>query len=75
MTISFIIPVYKVASYISECVESILAQMYKDIEVLLVDDGSPDECPAICDEWARKDPKIKVLHKPNGGFLMQGTMV
>lgn len=68
MTISFIIPVYKVAPYISTCVKSILAQTCKDYEVLLVDDDSPDECPVICDGWARKDTRIKVLHKQNGGL-------
>lgn len=66
--VSFILPVYKVEKYLSECVESILAQTYSDFEILLVDDGSPDNCPALCDEWAKKDSRIKALHKPNGGL-------
>lgn len=68
MKVSFILPVYKVEKYLSECVESILAQTYSDFEILLVDDGSPDNCPALCDEWAKKDSRIKALHKPNGGL-------
>lgn len=68
MKVSFIIPIYNVEKYLSECVESILAQTYSDFEILLVDDGSPDNCPALCDEWARKDNRIKALHKPNGGL-------
>ena len=68
MKVSFILPVYKVEKYLSECVESILAQTYSDFEVLLVDDGSPDNCPALCDEWAKKDSRIKALHKSNGGL-------
>lgn len=66
--VSFIIPVYKVEKYLSECVKSILAQTYGNFEILLVDDGSPDNCPALCDGWARKDNRIKALHKPNGGL-------
>lgn len=68
MKVSFILPIYNVEKYLSECVESILAQTYSDFEILLVDDGSPDNCPALCDEWARKDNRIKALHKPNGGL-------
>lgn len=68
MKVSFIIPIYNVEKYLSECVESILAQTYSDFEMLLVDDGSPDNCPALCDDWARKDSRIKALHKPNGGL-------
>lgn len=68
MKVSFILPIYNVEKYLSECVESILAQTYSDFEMLLVDDGSPDSCPALCDEWARKDSRIKALHKPNGGL-------
>lgn len=68
MKVSFILPIYNVEKYLSECVESILAQTYSDFEILLVDDGSPDNCPALCDEWARKDNRIKVLHKTNGGL-------
>lgn len=65
--ISIIVPVYNVEQYLDRCVESILNQTFKDFELILVDDGSPDDCPAICDEWAEKDSRIKVIHKPNGG--------
>lgn len=65
--ISVIIPVYKVEKYLNRCVDSVINQTYKDLEIILVDDGSPDECPKICDEYAAKDSRIKVLHKPNGG--------
>ena len=67
MKVSVIIPVYKAEKYIYQCVESIQKQTYKNIEIILVDDGSPDNSPAICDELATKDSRIKVLHKPNGG--------
>ena len=66
--ISVIIPVYKVELYLKQCVESILIQTYSNIEIILVDDGSPDSCPQICDEYARKDYRIKVIHKSNGGL-------
>ena len=66
--ISVIVPVYKVEQYLPKCVESILAQTYTNLEILLVDDGSPDNCGAICEEYARKDPRIKVIHKENGGL-------
>lgn len=65
--ISVIVPVYKVEKYLDHCVQSIVNQTYKDLEIILVDDGSPDRCPAMCDEWARKDARIKVIHKENGG--------
>lgn len=65
--ISIIIPVYNVEAYLHKCVNSVLDQDFKDIEVLLVDDGSPDNCPAICDEFAKKDARVKVIHKKNGG--------
>ena len=68
MKVSFILPIYNVEKYLSECVESILIQTYSDFEILLVDDGSPDNCPALCDEWAKKDGRIKALHKSNGGL-------
>ena len=66
--ISVIVPVYKVEQYLRRCVDSILAQTYTDFELLLVDDGSPDQCPAICDEYGRQDRRIRVFHKPNGGL-------
>ncbi len=65
--ISVIIPVYKVEKYLNRCVESLLNQTYKNLEIILVDDGSPDNCPQMCDEWAKKDVRIKVIHKRNGG--------
>lgn len=65
--ISIIVPVYKVEKYIDRCVESIINQTYKNIEIILVDDGSPDNCPKICDEWAKKDKRIRVIHKENRG--------
>lgn len=67
--ISIIVPIYKVEKYIRQCVESILAQTYTDIEVVLVDDGSPDNCPAICDEFAKNDKRVKAVHKKNGGLM------
>lgn len=68
MKISFIIPVYKVEQYLQTCVASVLDQTYKDIELILVDDGSPDNCPKLCDEIALADNRVKVLHKENGGL-------
>lgn len=65
--ISIIVPVYNVEKYLSKCIESIINQTYKNLEIILVDDGSPDNCGKICDEYARKDKRIKVLHKENGG--------
>ncbi len=66
--ISVIVPVYKVEKYLRRCVDSILNQSYTDFELLLIDDGSPDGCPKICDEYARKDSRVRVFHKPNGGL-------
>lgn len=66
--ISVIIPVYKVENYLAKCVESVMAQTYSNLEIFLVDDGSPDRCGEICDEYARQDPRIKVIHKENGGL-------
>ena len=66
--ISVIIPVYKVESYLHKCVDSVLNQTYSNLEVILVDDGSPDNCGAICDDYARQDPRVKVIHKQNGGL-------
>lgn len=65
--VSVIIPVYNVEAYLSECVNSVLNQTYRNIEVILVDDGSPDNCPQMCDEFALKDSRVKVVHKDNGG--------
>lgn len=66
--ISVIVPVYKVEKYLKRCVESIVQQTYQNIEIILVDDGSPDRCPEMCDEYARRDARIKVIHKSNGGL-------
>lgn len=66
--ISVIVPVYKVEQYLDECVQSIINQTYKNLEIILVDDGSPDRCPEMCDEYARQDSRIKVIHKKNGGL-------
>lgn len=66
--VSVIIPVYKVEKYLDRCVESVINQTYKNLEIILVDDGSPDHCPEICDTWAQKDSRIKVIHKENGGL-------
>ncbi len=67
MKFSVIVPVYKVEDCLRECVDSILNQDFDDFELILVDDGSPDNSPAICDEYAEKDSRVKVIHKPNGG--------
>ena len=64
-----IVPVYKVEMYLEKCVRSILLQSYNDLEVILVNDGSPDGCPAICDDFAAKDARVRVIHKENGGLI------
>ena len=66
--ISVIVPIYKVEAYLDECVQSIISQTHKQLEIILVDDGSPDGCPAMCDAWAEKDSRIRVIHKENGGL-------
>lgn len=65
--ISVIVPVYKTEAYLDRCVQSIADQTYKNLEIILIDDGSPDNCPAICDAWAEKDSRIKVIHQKNAG--------
>ena len=65
--ISVIVPVYKAEKYLNQCIESIVSQTYQNLQIILVDDGSPDNCPAICDDWAKKDRRIVVIHKENGG--------
>ena len=65
--ISVIVPIYKAEKYLSVCVESILKQTYRNLEIILVDDASPDMCPQICDEYAANDDRIIVIHKDNGG--------
>lgn len=66
--VSVIVPVYKVEQYLDKCVQSILDQTFRDFELLLVDDGSPDKCGEMCETWAKKDSRIRVIHKPNGGL-------
>lgn len=66
---SIIVPIYGVEQYINQCIESIINQTYKNIEIILVDDGSKDNCPNICDEYAKIDSRISVVHKENGGLV------
>ena len=68
MKFSVIIPIYKVEKYLHECVDSVLSQTYTDYEIILVDDGSPDDCPKMCDEYAKQDNRIKVVHQANAGL-------
>lgn len=65
--VSVIIPIYNVEKYIDKCVESVTNQTYRNLEIILVDDGSPDACPEKCDDWAARDQRIRVIHKQNGG--------
>ena len=67
--LSVIVPIYKVEKYLEQCIESILQQSYKNFELILVDDGSPDNCPTICEQYAKKDNRIRVVHKQNGGLV------
>lgn len=67
-TISVIVPVYKVEPYLPACVESVFAQSFSDFELILVDDGSPDSCGAMCDAYAARDPRVRVIHRENGGL-------
>lgn len=66
--LSIIVPVYKVESFIEKCITSLQNQTYPNLEIILVDDGSPDNCPAICERYAESDSRIKVIHKQNGGL-------
>lgn len=66
--VSVIVPIYKVEKYLKECIDSILNQSYQDLEIILVDDGSPDNCEKICDEYLTRDIRVKVIHKENGGL-------
>ena len=66
--VSVIVAIYNIEPYIRRCVDSVLAQDYQQLEIILVDDGSTDQCPAICDAYAQKDTRIKVIHKQNGGL-------
>ena len=66
--ISVIVPIYNVEKYLDQCIESIVNQTYRNLEIILVDDGSPDDCPQKCEQWAQKDSRIKVVHKENAGL-------
>ena len=66
--VSIIVPIYNVERYLDRCMQSLLNQTLKDIEIIMVDDGSPDNCPKMCDEYAKKDERVKVIHKKNGGL-------
>lgn len=66
--VSVVIPVYKVEEYLDRCLESIVRQTYKNLDIILIDDGSPDKCPQMCDEWSKKDSRIRVIHKLNEGL-------
>lgn len=66
--ISVIVPIYNIKAYLDRCVESLLGQSYKDLEIFLVDDGSTDGCGKVCDRYAAQDPRITVIHKKNGGL-------
>lgn len=68
--VSIVIPIYKVEKYLDRCMESIVNQTYQNIEIIMVDDGSPDNCPLMCEEWAARDKRIKVIHKTNAGLGM-----
>ncbi len=67
--VSVIVPIYEVQDYLERCIKSIIEQTYKNIEIILVDDGSKDGCPEICDRYAKKDSRITVIHKENGGVI------
>ena len=69
--VSIIIPVYKVEKFLTRCLDSVLGQTLKEIEIILVDDGSPDNCGNICDEYAAKDKRVIVIHKKNAGYQQQ----
>lgn len=68
--VTVVVPIYNVEQYLDRCIKSIVNQTYHNLEIILVDDGSPDNCPAMCDEWAQKDQRIKVIHKENAGLGM-----
>ena len=67
--ISVIVPIYGIERYVGHCIQSLMQQTYQNLEIILVDDGSPDHCPQFCDLYASKDKRIKVIHKENGGLV------
>ena len=68
--ISIIVPIYNVEKYLNQCIQSIVKQTYKNLEIILIDDGSTDKSPELCDEWATNDKRIKVIHQKNQGAAM-----
>ena len=68
--VTVVIPIYNVEKYLNRCIDSVVKQTYTNLEILLIDDGSPDKCPELCDEWAKKDHRIRVIHKKNAGLGM-----
>lgn len=72
--LSVIIPIYNVEKYLRRCLDSVVNQTFRDLEIVLVDDGSPDHCGEICDEYAKKDSRISVLHKKMKDYHRQETM-
>lgn len=68
--VSIVVPIYNTEKYLDRCISSIVNQTYKNLEILLIDDGSPDNCPQMCDEWAKRDGRIRVIHKKNAGLGM-----
>jgi len=68
--VSVVLPIYNVEEFLERCITSVVNQSYKNLEIILVDDGSPDNCPSICDEWSKRDERIKVVHKQNAGLGM-----
>ena len=66
--VSIVIPVYRTQAYLAMCMESVLGQTYQNLEIILVDDESPDDCPRLCEDYARQDTRVKVIHRKNGGL-------
>ena len=68
--VSVVLPIYNVEQYLERCVNSVVNQTYTNLEIILVDDGSPDNCPQMCEDWKKRDSRIKVVHKKNAGLGM-----